>query len=359
MKRSFLLTSVVLSFGAGLVGAGCQDSFKSCENTATCPPEGDGDGDGDTGGGGGDGDGDGDTGGTGDGDVGGQGGAMGTGGDPDHPCKNCGGSTPHCSTELQCVGCRNDDDCTTDELPYCDVDGEDVCVGCLEDGDCTADPTKPLCDADTKSCVACSDDTSCGDKGNRCLGTGECVECTPQTDDRAADDDDCGTNVCNPETFECEADLTQADKDVCESCIADSECAVDHNCVRMDFAGEERLGGYCLKDSNVEGCSTNPYRSLTGMRVSLSGAAAVRYCSINEELTTCEAVLDLANDETCVMASDCGAEDLDDGLCETVTAAAGRCTYACTALAQCMPADPGTGCGGNAQDDAGTYCGGM
>src|SRR5690606_7498628 len=65
MKRAYLPSIFVLSVGASFAGFGCQDSFKSCENTRSCPVEGDGDGDTSTGGGGGDGDGDGDTGGTG------------------------------------------------------------------------------------------------------------------------------------------------------------------------------------------------------------------------------------------------------------------------------------------------------
>ena len=40
-------------------------------------------------------------------------------------------------------------------------------------------------------------------------------------------------------------------------------------------------------------------------RESLSGAAAVQYCGVNEQLTTCEAVYALVNNETCEIDSDC------------------------------------------------------
>jgi hypothetical protein len=149
-------------------------------------------------------------------------------------------------------------------------------------------------------------------------------------------------------------------KDVCEACIADNECPADHNCVPMEFQGEARDGGYCLKDSTVEGCNDNPYRSLTPSRVSLSNAPGALYCTINESFATCEAVLDLEADKGCSVPEDCGAPGLDDGLCETVTATVNKCTYECSgADNECRPSGTGSTCGGDAAGDPGEFCGGM
>ena len=164
----------------------------------------------------------------------------------------------------------------------------------------------------------------------------------------ATDDSVCGTKSCDLETRTC----TDTDRDSvrrCGECVADSECAdPDDRCVPMFFAGMARPGGYCLPMLG-DGCSTDPYRSPTTERVSLSGADPARYCSIRETVTTCEAVLDLLDDVgSCLDDSDCGALGLDDGRCEIVNTSPMKCTYTCTGNAEC----PDTAeCGGG-------YCGG-
>ncbi|MBX3246210.1 MAG: hypothetical protein KF901_03430 [Myxococcales bacterium] len=87
-------------------------------------------------------------------------------------------------------------------------------------------------------------------------------------------------------------------------------------------------------------------------RTSVSGHEAVAYCGINEEQTTCEAVLALRDDWRCTGTDGrCGPEgepevEVPGALCRRVGASSNRCTYACTGTAQCRPSgEPGTTCG--------------
>jgi hypothetical protein len=124
----------------------------------------------------------------------------------------------------------------------------------------------------------------------------------------------------------------------------------------MSFRGTPRPGGFCLK-TRATGC-VEPFTVLTPARPSLSGAPPAVYCGIDEDATTCEAVLDLFDDKPCTSADDCGAPGLDDARCEDVSGVPGRCTYGCSRAAEC----PGTtACGpGPARDggSSGRYCGG-
>lgn len=317
---------------------GACEKYNTCENTLTCDRHASG-------------------GEPGDGDSGGTAGG-GEGGDTPHPCDDCADSTRACKDETECVECTaQDTSACTGETDLCD-DESNLCVQCLSNDDCEGDT--PLCNA-SGECEACTDEPSCGDLGNHCLSSGACVECTVETDDRSEDTDDCGTGVCNPETLECEMGLTQMGKEVCEPCIADNECPLDHNCVPMEFKDDPREGGYCLR-LLAAGCGDddNPFRSSTPMRASLSGTMPAVYCSINEAFTTCEAYRHLEDNVSCIVAADCGAADLDDGLCETVTGAANKCTYECDGdNTECRASGRASTCGGDAQGDANTYCGGM
>ncbi len=335
-RMSLVLVGGVLST-LGFVG--CRDSFKSCESTLSCPSEGDGDGD--TGGGGGDGDGDGDTGGTGDGDVGGQGGAMGTGGDPDHPCENCGGSTPHCSTELECVGCRNDDDCTTDEEPVCDLDGGSVCVECVEDGDC-GDAALPTCDTDDNVCFAgCETNEDCerfADTPVCDAGAGECVECLSRTD--------CDGDVCERATNSCVDGRVAGEVGVCGECEYDDDCEVGQLCVEQVFDNTV-VGNFCTwtkegRPATVDAScfsAGRPYAGQTADAVaSIEGQTAV-LCILRG--TTCSAFLQHSqvvtgcDDETPASDSACGATGVDDGLCRENTGGDLLCTYPCGSDQDC------------------------
>jgi hypothetical protein len=120
----------------------------------------------------------------------------------------------------------------------------------------------------------------------------------------------------------------------------------------MTFQGTPRDGGYCLK-TFASGCA-RPYTvPTTPPRVSLSGAEAAQYCGINEAVTTCEALLDLATNKDCTTDTDCGAEGLDDARCETVSLVMNKCTYGCAGVdAECPPT---RACGTTTGNE---YCGG-
>ena len=230
---------------------------------------------------------------------------------------NCSGDTPVCDTDVQaCVGCLESTDCSGD-TPVCDT-GAQTCVGCLEDADCpTAQNAR--CDQATLSCAPCTQASECTEAGqNQCV-SGACVECTQATQDQ-----DCATTACLPDNS-C-GQVERQTRTTCQSCAADDECIADHRCVPLRFQGNE-YGSYCLKIAST-GCVV-PY-SVPISRESVSGVSAEDYCGINETLTTCPAVLDYRNSESCSGDDECGADNLQDGQCETLLVG-DRCTIPCTA----------------------------
>jgi hypothetical protein len=115
-------------------------------------------------------------------------------------------------------------------------------------------------------------------------------------------------------------------------------------------------------DSSV-GCD-QPYGVLE-TKTSLGGVQD-EFCSLNEMLTTCEALEGLkagasGQCESSGSADDslCGATGVDDGLCRTVGGLINKCTYECENPSQCPP-DAGRDTCGNANngDTGPDYCGG-
>jgi hypothetical protein len=205
-------------------------------------------------------------------------------------------------------------------------------------------PERPQCVQNT--CVPCTGEAACEGRehatvcdlapGSATAGT--CVECTVDAESP------CGGNVCDPQARRC-TDRLLASRQICEPCIADSECAADHRCIPLQFGGVLRTQAYCMKRL-ASGCA-RPYASAPIRRASRSGAPAEDYCGIDEQKTTCEAITGLLMDVECADGSDasCGR---DGSACRTVNGLAQRCTYACDAAAQCPPA---FACGSG-------YCGG-
>ena len=357
LSRRRALQGVSALVGAAAIGCGDDavgDGGESSETGST----GDGDGDGDPGDGDGDGDGDGN--GSGGRDATGSGGKDSTSGED--PSGGMGGELPNC-TESNCDGyCVNDQcfDCVQGDedkackdtsTPACLNDG--TCAECDQDEHCP-EADASTCDTQSHECVGCDNNDDCAHLDDTLLcntANHACVECTVE------DESACGSNSCDPATNTC-TNTPRTSLNACQLCQADSECKTNFRCVPMEFQGQARDGGYCLKDVTAGGCTENPYRTATPSRASLSGAAPAQYCSINETLTTCEAVMDLNNDKGCSSADECGVPGLDDGLCETVTFAPNKCTYGCSGASDCKASGSGSSCAGDATGAAEMYCGG-
>ena len=138
-------------------------------------------------------------------------------------------------------------------------------------------------------------------------------------------------------------------RDLCQSCIADSECIggnqaePETRCVPMKFKSALRPGGFCLRRAS-KGCE-KPYLTANS-GASVSGTAVEEYCGIDQDATRREAVVDLVNSSPCVDGKDtsCGCSRDKNGnctkagqggLCRKVGLAENRCTYACGLTDQC------------------------
>lgn len=193
--------------------------------------------------------------------------------------------------------------------------------------------TTPRCIEDTNTCVECITDEHCTEAGKtHCNDAHVCeAECTKDDESR------CNGNSCDPATNTCTVTPVHT-VGVCAACKADSECMGENDrCIALSFKDAPR-GGYCLTKISA-GCPDGIEFRLVGV-ASLSGEATTDYCGVSQADTTCEAVLALKAEATCTAPEQCGAADVDDGLCETVNGAAGRCTYACHSGAECPGSTP-------------------
>jgi hypothetical protein len=269
----------------------------------------------------------------------------------DEHCKDILGK-PACQADVGCFECSADNKSACGgKKPYCKAGGNE-CVECNTAGDCK-DAQKPACVSNV--CTPCTGDGDC--LGNAVCDEsdgpfkGQCVQCTPNPADETAK---CGDKSCNPFTRTC-TDRKRDDADICQPCLADSECKADHRCIPMDYDGaphkpfEDAVGGggYCLEIA--PGC-TRPYGASPINRASISGASATNYCGVNETKTTCEAIRafgDACEGESGPDAALCGAEG---ARCETVNSIANTCTYSCDDQLEC----------GNNRNCIGSdkYCGG-
>lgn len=264
--------------------------------------------------------------------------------------EDCGADAPVCDSSGTCVGCTQHDDCAVwaPELGQCAPELGN-CVACTVDEHC-GDADAARCDPQTNRCVPCETSASCsGITGKPVCFDGLCVECSVE------DETPCGDHACLPDTNTC-GDTRRGSRGLCERCAADSECTggegepVVARCVLQQFEGRQ-AAGYCLRRA-VAGCPDAIYEFPVEAS-SLSGAAKETYCGISATLTSCEAVLDLANaartcpsgqDEACGCARDAQGACINTpsgGLCRAVGLAENRCTYPCGSPSQCPP---GYGC---------------
>jgi hypothetical protein len=354
MRKLGLVTFAFIIVPTALALPACGDDFASCKESRTCMPRGGTSNAGATSTAGEAGDAAGGTSGAGDAGApaagtsmnagaGGtiQGGAAGEGGNMNAPCDSaCSVPTPVCNeTTDTCVECLAAADCTTGAKDKCDA-ASNTCVECVETTDC-ASPRAARCDGGT--CVKCESNDDCDHiSGKGICDGGACVKCT------IADETPCGGKSCNPATNDCTT-TTVGTVGTCKPCAADSECLggnkadADSRCVPMEFNGNLRDGGFCLR-REAKTCR-KPFSTLITAS-SLSGAASEAYCGIDQNNIRCEAVLDLSNDAACSDGEDtsCGCERDQDGncvgtgsggLCRKVGAFTNRCTYGCGTAAEC------------------------
>jgi hypothetical protein len=253
---------------------------------------------------------------------------------------HCSGATPICDvSSYTCVQCLANAECP-DEAPLCDVTANE-CVECLKPQDC-GEATASRCEAG--QCLPCAKDSDCAQiLGRNLCVTGACVECTE------ANPSACAGNSCDPRRNQCTS-TALGSVGLCRPCVSDRECSggtqadPDTRCAPMQFQGTPRTEAFCLRRS-VKGCA-RPFMQMPDAVVSRSGAAAERYCGVDQLSTRCEAVLDLIDSQTCAdgQAASCACPRNAAGqctapgsgaLCGTVGGVANSCTYACGTANDC------------------------
>jgi len=224
---------------------------------------------------------------------------------------------------------------------------------CTDHPDCT-EAGNAQCDGGT--CVPCTDSSHCnGVVGLPVCDNGTCIECMLGQEGACV-----GTETCDLLAKEC-VDVAPGSVQNCEACTNDLQCETDHRCIPMDFPDGTPHGHYCLEDAG-SGCA-EPFAVFIN-EPSISGAAAVNYCGIEEDNATCEAVLALLQNWRCSgtdgMCSPDGIlpeQPVPGAICEQVGALANRCTYACDATPQCPGGAPQNTCGNGDMTPPG-WCGG-
>lgn len=230
------------------------------------------------------------------------------------PCPQAPDATATCSAGSCGFACD-------DGFRPCDgCDFDVACIECASNSECN-DPAQPFCSEGR--CGSCGTDADCSHLDTAVCDRGECVECGPGNVGA------CGNFSCDFAKRECTTTPLQ-DLDWCDACVADSECPPNHRCVPMNFKSAPRPGGYCLEEANL-GCSGPA--TIQVQRDSLSGVPDEHYCTIREDLTTCEA--HTAFNHNCTQETDCGAPGLGDAYCKGIQ---GRdvCTYPCTTREECV-----------------------
>ena len=255
---------------------------------------------------------------------------------------NCDADAPSCNAAGECESCAGDDAfCTRFAgTPLCGESGE--CVACNEAADCT-EPGMARCDETTHECTTCMVDTDCEGTGRTACAltgarAGSCVACTEASAPR-----DCGDFSCNPATNTCtttEREMTST----CQPCVSDTECIVNHRCITMNYMDVPR-GGYCLLELPGSGICPRQTVNVLSERVSLSGATASSYCSVDESAVTCEALL--------ALSAPCTPPCPEGGRCETVVGSGEVCTYTCGSTSECPSSGPYRTC----NSATGGYCG--
>jgi hypothetical protein len=120
----------------------------------------------------------------------------------------------------------------------------------------------------------------------------------------------------------------------CGECLADADCSADERCVVQASVASGKSGYYCVylvgskgAPSSCSETSAEPFtRALHA--TSIDGVTGT-YCAL--DTTTCEVFNHFK--QSCADDTDCGAPE--DGATCYPADAVGRCTYTCTADADC------------------------
>ncbi len=200
------------------------------------------------------------------------------------------------------------------------------CVECFENRHCTSEIASTCIDHRCKPCTENADCShisglsACRSKGT---SSASCVQCTPEAEEA------CGEFSCDAKTNRCTS-TKRGTRTTCQSCVADSECVLDHRCIVMNFKGA-LLSGFCLP--SAMGTCPSPY-PVTIKRPSLSGYPSSNYCAINEQITTCSALFDIG--KACSTSDDCGLPGKPDGVCGSFLGTLDRiCSQGCTDQSEC------------------------
>lgn len=253
-----------------------------------------------------------------------------------------------CKDDACVAGCAADNECEDDE--YCTADGA-CATGCRDSMGCTG--PGEVCTDGTCACTA----TSCPD-GTVCLGSGSCGAATDCAQI------DCGTQVCNPSTLQCQDPCTADSCQPNEICnMTTGLCAVN-NCPGEDpnqCAGNAQRPNWdpikcfcaeCLSDSDCntaagETCNAagQCFACQTTCNAQTPGTCGggTPYC-INDCCVECVGAADCGQGELCLDGT-CGPPpncQVDPSVCPagyTCNQATGQCDAPSTGGA-CDPADP-------------------
>lgn len=100
-----------------------------------------------------------------------------------------------CIAEPGNGACDDVTDCTTPELPRCELAGAQVCSGCEVESDCTPFADRTRCNLDSGVCVECLAATDCPTDRPNCGSDGQCRGCLVHND--------CSSQLCNADTGAC------------------------------------------------------------------------------------------------------------------------------------------------------------
>ncbi len=224
---------------------------------------------------------------------------------------------------------------------------------CVDHSDCTA-AGSAQCDGGT--CVPCSDNLHCeGVPDAGVCDSGTCVECLLGQEDACS-----GSETCDLLAQSC-VEVAPGSVLNCNACSNDLQREAGHRCIEMEFQSAPH-GYYCLEE--VTGSCARPFQVPIN-KASISGAAAVNYCGIEEDNATCEAVLALLQGWLCPSNTDgmCSPDGIapeqpvPGAICEQVGVGGDACTYACDSTPQCPSGAPQDTCGPGTNIPPG-WCGG-